>query len=213
MIGFMRDESAGPFVTRSFPFGVTLAQYDAWLTTEFGPNAPAVQAAYPAADFPLPFDAMAQVVGDGHFVCEGRRVARAISNNHTPVYFYSYDYIIDDVFPDRAIHGLEGNILFGNNYALPQFPNHPLNPADQALHAQMAGYWARFAATGNPNIDDDTVVHWQTFREPQGQGRGANRHIVFDATIRSDKRLRESSCDFWEPYFLRSMLGKVPAGQ
>ena len=40
--------------------------------------APAVQAAYPAANFPLPFDAMAQVVGDGQFVCEGRRVAKSL---------------------------------------------------------------------------------------------------------------------------------------
>ena len=156
---------------------------------------------------------MAQIVGDGQFVCEGRRLARAFSNYHTPVFYYSYDYVIDDVFPDRAIHGLEGNILFGNAYALPQFPNHPLNAADLALHAQMAGYWARFAATGTPNVDDETIVHWQTFRDPQGNGRGASRYIVLDEKIRTDKRLQEAACDFWEPYFLRSMLGKVPASQ
>jgi hypothetical protein len=36
---------------------------------------------------------------------------------------------------------------------------------------------------------------------------------VLDRVIRSDKRLRESACDFWEPYFLRTMLGGVPAWQ
>ena len=211
IVGFMHDEGAGQFITRSFASGVTLAQYESWLSTEFGPDASAVQAHYPAADFALPFDAMAQVVGDGQFVCEGRRLASALSDFHTPVYYYSYDYVIDDVFPDRAIHGLEGNILFGNNYAQPQFPNHPLNAADRALHAQMAGYWARFAATGNPNTDDDSAVHWQSFKAPQGEGRGAPRHIVFDAKIRTDKRLRETACDFWESRFFKSMVGKVPA--
>jgi len=213
IVGFMRDEGAGPFVTRSFPSGVTLAQYDAWLTTEFGQDASAVHAQYPAADYPLPFDAMAQVVGDGQFVCEGQRLARSFSDTHTPVYFYSYDYIIDDVFPDRAIHGLEGNILFGNNYAPQLFPNHTLNATDLALHAQMAGYWARFAATGDPNTNDNGVVDWPVFKTPHGQGRGAPRYIVFDERIRTDKRLRESACDFWEPYFFKSMMGKVPAWQ
>lgn len=77
----------------------------------------------------------------------------------------------------------------------------------------MAGYWSRFASTGNPNVDDDSVVHWQIFREPFGKGRGANRYLVLDSVIRSDKRQIESGCDFWEPFFLRSMIGKVPAGQ
>jgi carboxylesterase type B len=117
------------------------------------------------------------------------------------------------MFPDRVIHGLESNILFGNAYVPNQFPNHPLNAIDLALHAKMAGYWTRFAATGNPNVDDGTEVHWQKFADPSGAGRGANRYIVLNTTIRTDKRLREQACDFWEPYFLRSMLGKVPAWQ
>jgi para-nitrobenzyl esterase len=213
IIGFMRDEAAGPFITRTFPSGVTLAQYEGWLATEFGADAPLVAAQYPAASYPTPFDAMAQVVGDGHFVCEGRRFARELGNSHVPVYFFSYDYVIDDVFPDRVIHGVESNILFGNNYTPMQFPNHVLDAADLAVHAKMAGYWTRFAATGDPNVEDETVVHWPAFKDPQGLGRGSNQYIVFDSVVGKDKRPREDACDFWEPYFLRSMVGKVPAGQ
>ena len=212
IIGFTRDEAAGPFVTRTFPAGVTQAQYEAWLTTEFGADAAAVAAQYPAASYPLPFDAMAQAVGDGQFVCEGRRLARFLGDARVPVYFFSYDYVIDDVFPGRVIHGLESNLLFGNNYTPNQFPNYPLNAADLALHAKMAGYWTRFAATGTPNVDDDTVEHWPAFKDPHGLGRGSNQFLIFDSVIRSGKRPREAACDFWEPYFLRSMLGKVPAG-
>ena len=213
IIGTTRDEASGAFVTRSFQSGVTLAQYESWLVSEFGGTAPAVRDQYPSAAYPLPFDAMAQVVTDGQFVCEGQRLARILSDAHAPVYVYSYDYVIDDVSPGRVIHGVETNIQFGNAYTPNQFPSHPLTAADLALHAQMAGYWSRFAAAGNPNVEDDSVVHWHAFRDPAGEGRGAIRHLVLDRIIKSEKRLRESACNFWAPYFLRSMLGKVPASQ
>jgi para-nitrobenzyl esterase len=212
LMGFNRDEGAGNFITRSFPSGVSLTQYLAWIDSEFGPTAPAILDAYPASSGLLPVDAMAQVVGDGQFVCETQRMARLISESHEHAFVYSYEYEIDDVFPDRVIHGVESNIIFGNNYGAPQFASHALNAADLALHVAMAGYWRRFAATGDPNLDDDTVVHWPAFRDPIGQGRGPNKYIVFDSLIREDKRLREAQCGVWEPYFFRSMLGKVPAG-
>jgi para-nitrobenzyl esterase len=213
MVGATRDEGAGSFLTRGFSSGVTLAQYESWVATEFGADAAAVLAQYPAGQYPLPADALARIVGDGQFLCECRRLARLLSNVHVPAYLYSYEYEIDDLAPDRVIHGVEANILFGNNYVPPQFANHPLNAFDNALHAQMAGYWSRFAATGNPNVDDDSVVHWHTSRHPQGDGRGADRHLVLDLTIRSDKRLREDACNSWEPFFFRSMLTGRPAWQ
>ena len=109
------------------------------------------------------------------------------------------------------IHGVESNILFGNNYAAPVFANYLLNSADLLLHADMAGYWSRFAATGNPNIDDVSVVHWPAFKHPPGLGRGADKYIVFDSAVRESLRPRERQCDFFEQFFLRSLLGGVPA--
>ncbi len=77
IVGFTRDEGAG-FIPRTFPAGATLAQYEAWVADEFGADGPAVLGMYPAADYPLPGDAMARVLGDGQFVCEGRRFSRAL---------------------------------------------------------------------------------------------------------------------------------------
>jgi para-nitrobenzyl esterase len=139
IIGFNRDEGAGNFVSRSFPAGVTLAQYETWGRKRVRRDRAAVLSQYPAADFPLRWNAMARIVGDGQFVCEGRRFARFLSDARVPVFFYSYEYVIDEVFPDRVIHGVESNILFGNAYVPQQFPNHVLNARDLALHAQMAG--------------------------------------------------------------------------
>jgi carboxylesterase type B len=64
--------------------------------------------------------------------------------------------------------GVEANILFGNNYGPPIFPNHPLSGADESLHGAMSGYWTRFAATGNPNSDDGAAIHWPAFKHPLG---------------------------------------------
>jgi len=50
-----------------------------------------------------------------------------------------------------------------------------LDAADLALHATMAGYWTRFAATGKPSADGGNVVLWPAFKDQHGEGRGANK--------------------------------------
>jgi carboxylesterase type B len=107
---------------------------------------------------------------------------------------------------------VEANILFGNNYMPNMFPNHVLDANDLTLHAAMAGYWTRFMATGDPNTSTDTAPRWPAFKDNLGQGRSANKFIVLDTVISEGKRPREAGCDFWEPFFLRSMMGRVPAG-
>ena len=120
--------------------------------------------------------------------------------------------MIDSLAPDHVIHGVEANILFGNDYTTPAFTaNHPLDVSDFALHSAMAGYWTRFAKTGNPNSDDEDIVHWPAFKHPTADGRGSDKHLVLDSNVREGMRLREQQCDFLEPFFFRSILAGVPA--
>jgi para-nitrobenzyl esterase len=216
IVGFNRDEGWGAFITRSFSTGVSLAQYEAWVLNEFGPDATDVLGLYPAdldpaTSTPPPIEAMAQVTGDVQFVCEARRLARAIERTGTPTYLYSYEHEIDTLSPDHVIHGVESNILFGNDYRPAVFPNYVLNVEDRALHAQMAGYWTRFAATGNPNRGDDSAYPWPPFKRPDGNGRGNDKYIVLAPVIGEAARTREARCDFFEPLFLRSVLSGLPA--
>ena len=88
IVGFNRDEGWGSFITRSFASGVNLQQYEAWVDSEFGPDAPGVFALYATAAASSPIEAMAKVVGDVQFVCEARRIARAIERTGTPTYLY-----------------------------------------------------------------------------------------------------------------------------
>jgi para-nitrobenzyl esterase len=211
ILGATRDEG-WTVVQRSFPAGLTTQQYEAAIDAEFGIDAPAILASYPVGDFASPRDALATIVGDVEYVCEARRIARLVERTKTPVFLYSFDYEVDPVVLDRVVHGLDVNFVFGNNFGPPLFASYALSPTERALSQTIAGYWSRFADTGNPNNDDPAVVHWPAFSRPSGVGRGVDKHLVLDVPILEGARLREAQCDFWEPLFFRSASGSLPAG-
>ena len=210
VLGSTRDEG-WTFVNRSFPSGLTEAQYEATIATEFGADAAAVLAMYPVSEFASPKDALVRLVGDVDYTCEAQRVARLIERTKTAVYLYSFERQIDTVVPDRVAHGMDVNFVFGNDYGPPLFPAYALTGDDLALAQQVGGYWTRFAATGSPNTDDPAVVHWPAFKHPASWGRGSDKYAVLDLTIQEGLRLHEAQCDFWAPYFFRSVTGAVPA--
>src|SRR5262245_3504401 len=211
LLGANRDEG-WTFVNRSFPSSVTIDQYTAAIDAEFGQDAAAILGQYPADDFASPKEAFATVVADGEYVCQARSMARLIERARTLVFLYLFTHEVDPVSPDRVAHGLEVPFVFGNNFAPPLFPPYVLGPADLDLSHAMAGYWTRFARTGNPNSDDPNVVHWPAFSRPEGRGRGVDKYLALDLTVQEGLRLKESACNFWDGYFLRSMTGDVPAG-
>lgn len=109
----------------------------------------------------------------------------------------------------RASHGLESNFLFGNNFAAPS--NHVLNAADLSLFSALSGYWANFAATGDP-ADAGSPVRWPRFVRID-EGAGSDRYLVLDTTIGEASFLRDEYCNFWDHYFFRSLTGTVPASR
>ena len=206
IIGVNRDEG-WTFVDRSFPSGLDATQYEAVVRSEFGVDAPAVLGLYPATAFPSPKDALAQLTADAEYVCEARRVARLVSQARVDVYFYSFEHTIDAVTPGRAFHGLESNLLFGNNFGAPS--NHVLTTADLALFRAMSGYWRRFADTGNPNAPGD-AVRWRLFRFDRYPIL-SDRYLVLDDVVSAANRLRDRQCTFWDRFYFRSLTADVPA--
>jgi len=202
IIGVNKDEG-WPFVDRSFPTGLSASDYASVVTHEFGFDALAILERYPAAQYPTPKDALARLTGDAEYVCDARRVALSVEKTGTPVYLYSFEHSVDTLSGARSIHGLESNFLFGNNFGPPS--NHVLNAADQALFSAMSEYWARFAAAGNPNAG--SVEQWPRFIQTSA------RYLVLDTSSGEASHLRDQYCNFWDHYFLRSLLGTVPASQ
>jgi hypothetical protein len=70
----------------------------------------------------------------------------------------------------------------GNHYSFP-LPSYTLNEVDVALHENMAGYWARFTAAGNPNRGDDAAFSWPPFKRPDGNGRGNDKYLILKSHI------------------------------
>jgi para-nitrobenzyl esterase len=205
IIGVNRDEG-WTFVDQSFPIGLDAAQYETTVRNEFGADAPAVLGLYPAAAFPSPKDALAQLTGDAEFACEARRVARLVSQARVDVYFYSFEHTIDAVAPGRVIHGMETNLVFGNNFAAPA--NHVLTAADLGLFRTISGYWGRFAGTGNPTAQG--VARWPLFRIDRYPIL-SDRFVVLDDSVTDANRFRERQCNVWDRFYFRSVVGTVPA--
>jgi hypothetical protein len=117
------------------------------------------------------------------------------------------------VNPGRAFHGLELNLLFGNNFGAPS--NHVLTAPDIAVYEAMSTFWRRFADSGDPNPAAQPV-QWPPYRpgpfETPIDPSRSDRHFVFADRLGVANYLRDAECNFWEPFFFRSVLGAVPAG-
>ncbi|MFI5863954.1 carboxylesterase/lipase family protein [Streptomyces sp. NPDC051546] len=125
--------------------------YRSRLRAVFGARAGLVEAAYPVTDHPTPALAFAAALTDASFVCPQLRDSRALAR-HVPTYDYGFDdrnapdftgLLPVPGFPYGASHGSELPYLFDTGL--------PMSAGQQVLSERMAGYWTRFAATGDPN--------------------------------------------------------------
>ena len=148
VLGATRDEG-WTFVQRSFPAGMTAEQYEAAVDAEFGIDAPAILAAYPADDFASPRDALARIVGDVEYAVRGsqaRSPRRAIRNTRVPVFVR---YEVDPVALDRVVHGLDVNFVFGTT-SVRRCSRTTCSIRSEERSRDDGGYWTRFATTAIP---------------------------------------------------------------
>lgn len=129
---------------------LTPASYAALIRLQYGDRAAAVLDTYPASAHPSPDLAYSAVGTDQRFAWPARADCRLYSGR-TPVYAYEFHdpkappFIPAPHTPQGAFHASELAYLF------PMDSVSPLTAAQRRLSATMTAYWARFAATGNPN--------------------------------------------------------------
>ena len=201
----LRDEG-WIYVDRSFPAGLTVEQYEAAVATEFGAaDAPAILAKYPVADFPSPKHALIAVDRrrrNGLRSAQGRPPGRANRDALSTSIRSSVRRM-----QSSWTSSFTGSIAT-SSLATTSVPRRITFSTQTILRslAAISGYWTRFAATGNPNSDGHgDAVRWPAFKHPGGRRKGADKYIILDWPVREDKRLREEHCDFWEPFFLKSI--------
>jgi len=150
---------------------------------------------YPASDYPAPRDAYVALTSDVKFVCQARMDARAFAAAQAaPVYRYWFDHVPDNGGAQArafgAFHGIELLYLFGVlDVGLEALRYRP-GPGDRAVAAAMQGYWARFAAAGDPSAGE--AVNWPPFT------RDTEAYLALGAPIATGTALRAAQCDFWD---------------
>lgn len=136
--------------------------------------------------------AMIRATSDAQFVCQPRRIARAITQSPgTPsaVYRYVFTHRLNGVLGTTfgAFHGLELFYVFqtfeDSNFAANGTAD------DTTVAAHMLDYWTRFAATGNPN--GTGAFAWPAYAND-------DPYLEIAPTLASGLGVRTTACDLWD---------------
>ena len=185
IVGTNRDEHAFFYPPTMGRGMMTDAQYRAMVMAQFPMGYVAALALYPSAAFPSPYFAYVDMISDATFTCPTRTIARSLLMNSTqPVRRYLFTRgLTGAAAAYGAAHAFELPYVFHN---LP-----PGSTTDQAQLADaMAGYWTRFAATGDPN--GGGAPSWPAYDAT------SDPYLQFDATITAGQRLSALRCDAWD---------------
>lgn len=162
------------------------AAYAAAVERVFGAQeAPRIVAAYPAASFASPREALVRLTTDAYFTCSSRRVARALAKSQAqPVFRFLFDHALEN---DPAQHALGAVHTLEHFFLFPISGRYVPTEAERGLQRLMAGHWTLAARTGRPGstwpatLPGDAVLRI---------GPGASAEVV-----RPDAA---AQCDFWD---------------
>jgi para-nitrobenzyl esterase len=135
---------------------LTIQEYQSFINSRFGPDAPAVLSRYPAGSSDEVRTHMSQIMTRYDFANATKFAAGSMGDLHNNTYLYRYSYVLPGLNMG-AFHGSETFLLFGVTLV------HP----DPALAASVVDLWTRFAKTGNPNGGMD--ITWPFYSRERDQ--------------------------------------------
>jgi para-nitrobenzyl esterase len=165
--------------------------------TQFDALAPGagdtVLSLYPATDYTNPSYALNAVETDAYFTCNTRNLARAVSGAlRQPVWRYLFTHRYESnasLNALRAFHSAELAFVSGNLQTVSTGTPYSPSSAETALANQMMDYWARFAATGDPN-GSGAPAQWLPY------DAGENMLQLDDMVVNMAGGYRNPQCDF-----------------
>lgn len=193
LIGSNSDEQALVYETAPV---LDSASYAAMVHSQFDVFAPGagdtLLSLYPATDYTSPNYALSALLSDAYFTCKTRNLARAASGAQRSAvwrYLYTHRYennaLLNTV---GAFHSAELPFVSGNLQTLTVPIPYSPSDAEIALANEMMDYWARFAATGDPN--GSSAVQWLPY------DGGENTLQLNDTIVTLVGGYRNAQCDF-----------------
>ena len=161
------------------------------LAARHGVDVADLLAAYPLDRYADPGAALAAALGHATIACPSRRAAWLLAE-HVELRAYRFEFPRAEFqLPlERdlgAFHSAEIQYVFGHPAALGRTRH---TGEDFALHEMLAGYWTRFARTGDP--DGDGAQAWPAW-DPS-----TDRHLVLDVEPRLDSAADRDACALWD---------------
>jgi para-nitrobenzyl esterase len=181
VIGWNRDE--GVLHTVSFP-SVEPSERDGFVRDVLGETALRRMPERYAKTSPK--ESLTDIVTDGVFACQARRVARVLAKQDVPVFLYEWARALDHPVARHvgATHGVELFFLWGNEGMGIGLSNRELG-----LSHTMMRTWGRFAHTGDPNGNGLVWPRYSIERD---------EHLTFDLVPARGANLKREACDFWD---------------
>jgi para-nitrobenzyl esterase len=181
------------------PYMADAARFVADSRAEYGEDAAAFLALYPATDDEQARVSSAAANGDRVFVWQNWTWARLHGGrNGPPTYYYHFSHApplpSDAVVAEQslgAFHGAEIPYVFRHLAAR----DWPWTPYDHELSEVISGYWTRFAAAGDPN--GAGAEPWPRF------GAEAPVAMHFGNAVRCGPIPRAGHLAFWDAYYAR----------
>jgi para-nitrobenzyl esterase len=161
MLGTNADEG----LTLVADADLTVEEYQAFITSRFGTEAPAVLSQYPAGSGDEVRTRMSQVMTRYDFANATKFAAGSMADLHKTTYLYRYSYVLPGMNMG-AFHGSEMFLLFGAG---------PRLGADPSVTDTVIDLWTRFAKTGDPN--GGMNITWPPYT------RSGDQYLDIDTTI------------------------------
>jgi para-nitrobenzyl esterase len=132
-----------------------------------------------------PKDALTDIVSNGIFSCNARRVARALSARGVPVYLYEWDHPLDDKQAHwlGATHSVDEFFEWGPSDGI------TLSSREERLSRIVTDAWGRFARAGSPA---GASLPWPRYTVE------GDEHLTLDLVPSVGSHLKSAACDFWD---------------